>query len=128
MDAVARGSAEDRAALFRETAARLGIIPTIAEKDFWVCWSLKRLYTIEGLPRLLFKGGTSLSKCFKIIRRFSEDIDIGIERADIGLADADRPSEDMGSKRLKRARKRLRAPARALRRTHRRSRVAHTVI
>jgi hypothetical protein len=108
MDAIARGRAEDRAALFRETAARLGVSPTIAEKDFWVCWTLKRLYTIEGLPRLLFKGGTSLSKCFRIIRRFSEDIDIGIERGCLGLDADEVPADGMGSSRLKKARKRLR--------------------
>jgi hypothetical protein len=108
MDAVARGPKEDRNALFRETARRLGVSATIAEKDFWVCWVLKRLTTIEGLPRILLKGGTTLSKCFKIVRRFSEDIDIGIERADIGVSQDELPVEGMGSSQLKHARKRLR--------------------
>lgn len=56
----------------------LGSSAAIIEKDFWVCWSLKRLF---GLPKgasatLVFKGGTSLSKGFGAIRRFSEDIDL----------------------------------------------------
>ncbi len=72
--------------MFEETAARARLAnPAIVEKDFWVCWTLHRLYGLPNLPRLLFKGGTSLSKCFRLIHRFSEDIDLGIERADIGL-------------------------------------------
>jgi predicted nucleotidyltransferase component of viral defense system len=47
----------------------------IIEKDFWVCWVLKQLFSIEALSgRLLFKGGTSLAKVFHAINRFSEDI------------------------------------------------------
>lgn len=89
MDGVARLPADDRAAMFEETAARRRLANAgIVEKDFWVCWTLHRLHTIPDRPRLLFKGGTSLSKCFGLIYRFSEDIDLGIEREDIiGLAD-----------------------------------------
>ena len=56
------------------------------EKDFWVCWTLDALFNeLEaGGPRLLFKGGTSLSKGYGLIERFSEDIDITIFREDIG--------------------------------------------
>ena len=66
MDDVARLPTDDRAALFGETGAGRGVANTIIEKDFWVCWSLKRLF---GLPKgttatLVFKGGTSLSKAF----------------------------------------------------------------
>jgi len=68
----------DRDALFAETAARLGTAVQNVEKDFWVCWTLDALFNgLEaGSPRLLFKGGTSLSKAFDLIARFSEDIDI----------------------------------------------------
>lgn len=92
MDGVARLAADDRAAMFEETAARRSFAnPRIVEKDFWVCWTLHRLYAcIPNMPRLLFKGGTSLSKCFHLIHRFSEDIDLGIEREDIlGLAEVE---------------------------------------
>ncbi|MBL4847128.1 MAG: nucleotidyl transferase AbiEii/AbiGii toxin family protein [Planctomycetes bacterium] len=73
--------------MFEDTAAQARLAnPGIVEKDFWVCWTLHRLYSsIPNMPRLLFKGGTSLSKCFRMIHRFSEDIDLGIERQDIGL-------------------------------------------
>lgn len=77
MDTVALLPAEQRRELFSETAARKKMLPAIAEKDFWVCWTLARLYGDKKLSELLmFKGGTSLSKVFHIIERFSEDIDL----------------------------------------------------
>lgn len=56
----------------------LGILPAVAEKDVWVCWVLKVLFSIPGRRPMVFKGGTSLSKVFNLIKRFSEDIDISI--------------------------------------------------
>ena len=74
MDDVARLPGNERAELYTETAARMNLTPVLIEKDFWVCWTLKRLFEHRE-RRLLFKGGTSLSKAFGLIRRFSEDID-----------------------------------------------------
>lgn len=86
MDKVAKLSGSDRADLFNETAARMGLNPVIIEKDFWVCWILKQLFTIEEFDRrLIFKGGTSLSKCFNLIQRFSEDIDIAVDFEKLGF-------------------------------------------
>lgn len=87
-DDVIASSDADRGALFVETAARLGTAVQNVEKDFWVCWTLDALFNgLEaGSPRLLFKGGTSLSKAFNLIPRFSEDIDITVFREDIGQA------------------------------------------
>ncbi len=77
MESVARLSSAERRELFAETAARKRMTPAIVEKDFWVCWTLGRLFAHAELSRLLmFKGGTSLSKVFKLIERFSEDIDL----------------------------------------------------
>ena len=76
MDNVARLPARDRAELFRETAAAKGLPPVPIEKDFWVCWTLKHLFALEDQPPLIFKGGTSLSKAYGVIERFSEDIDL----------------------------------------------------
>ena len=75
----------DRLGLFLETANRLGTPVGNVEKDFWVCWTLNALYRERpaGGPRLLFKGGTSLSKGYGLIRRFSEDIDITVFRDDL---------------------------------------------
>ena len=80
-------SADDdtRAGLFTTTALRLGTTPQNVEKDFWVCWTLDALFNgLNGGPRLLFKGGTSLSKGFGLISRFSEDIDVTVFRDDLG--------------------------------------------
>ena len=77
MESVVRLSPAERRELFAETAARKGMTPAIVEKDFWVCWTLGRLFAHSELSRLLmFKGGTSLSKVFNLIDRFSEDIDL----------------------------------------------------
>ena len=54
-----------------------GIAPEIIEKDYYVTLFLKRIKELQ--PNIIFKGGTSLSKCYKIINRFSEDIDLNIE-------------------------------------------------
>jgi hypothetical protein len=81
-----KASKADRLDLFRSTAMRIGTTVQNAEKDFWVCWTLDALYhgLPAGGPRLLFKGGTSLSKAYGLIQRFSEDIDITVFRDDIG--------------------------------------------
>ena len=77
MDKVARLSAAQRRELFSEAAARQGMTPAVVEKDFWVTWVLDRLFATPALARLLmFKGGTSLSKAYGLIERFSEDIDL----------------------------------------------------
>ena len=76
----------DRRDLFLKTATRLGTPLQNVEKDFWVTWALALLFGSRqaGEPRLLFKGGTSLSKAYGLISRFSEDIDITVFRQDIG--------------------------------------------
>ena len=67
--------------LFRQvilrTAQRTGIKPAIIEKDYYVTVFLKEIVKIQ--PNIIFKGGTSLSKCYKLIDRFSEDIDLNID-------------------------------------------------
>lgn len=83
---VLQASETDRRNLFLETATRLGTPLRNIEKDFWVCFVLDLLFNgkSNGEPRLLFKGGTSLSKAYDLISRFSEDIDITVYREDIG--------------------------------------------
>jgi hypothetical protein len=85
---VIRATDAERLDLFLGTAARLGTAVQNVEKDFWVCWTLDALFNglKAGGPRLLFKGGTSLSKAFGLIKRFSEDIDITVFRDDLGQA------------------------------------------
>ncbi len=76
MDSVASLSNQERRELFEQTAQQMGVNPAIAEKDFWVCWVLKKLFESELQSQLVFKGGTSLSKVYGLINRFSEDIDL----------------------------------------------------
>lgn len=77
MDSFARLPVKERAEIFQETSERLQITPEAVEKDFWVVWVLGRLFASAFLgPKILFKGGTSLSKVFGLIDRFSEDIDL----------------------------------------------------
>lgn len=105
LDKVALLSVKDRAALFGETASKRGISDTVIEKDFWVCWTLKRLFGLANRDSasLVFKGGTSLSKGFGAIRRFSEDIDLSFDRADLGYAgDRDPEKEGISKKEAKR--------------------------
>jgi hypothetical protein len=85
---VLEASANDRRDLFVGAGNRLGTVQQNIEKDFWVCWTLDALFNglQTGGPRLLFKGGTSLSKAYGLISRFSEDIDITVFREDIGQA------------------------------------------
>src|SRR5450432_2390661 len=92
MDKWAKAESRDREALFTETAAAKGITPEIIEKDFWVCWTLRHIFRLEDLPRIIFKGGTSLSKAFGIIKRFSEDIDLVINRHEIGFNNENDPA------------------------------------
>jgi hypothetical protein len=97
MDVFARLPGEEREAYFQEAAAQIGLPAHIIEKDFWVCWSLKRLFSLESVrDTLLFKGGTSLSKCYGLIRRFSEDIDLSIHRSSLGFEGAEDPARLTG--------------------------------
>ena len=80
MDKVARLTAQQRSELFSESAAQKGTTPAVVEKDFWVTWVLHCLFRQPTLARILrFKGGTSLSKVYHLIERFSEDIDLIID-------------------------------------------------
>jgi hypothetical protein len=99
MDAFAKLNSNERRIFFEGTATTLNIEPQIAEKDFWVCWTLKELFRLPQIgEHLIFKGGTSLSKVFKIIRRFSEDIDVSIDRAFLGFGGANEPEAGASNK------------------------------
>ncbi|MBN1356920.1 nucleotidyl transferase AbiEii/AbiGii toxin family protein [bacterium] len=88
MENIATWNMNERRDLFAETSARRDISPAIVEKDFWVCWTLKRLFASETLSKkLIFKGGTSLSKIFGIIERFSEDIDLILDWREVSEED-----------------------------------------
>ena len=77
MHDVVRMSSAKLKELFALTAKQMSVSPGIVEKDFWVVWTLDYLFARSPWKtQLAFKGGTSLSKAFGLIRRFSEDIDL----------------------------------------------------
>lgn len=106
MDDIARLPANDRSELFSTASAKRGdMLPTLIEKDFWVCWTLQRIFTLDAPPAgLVFKGGTSLSKVFQAIDRFSEDVDLSFDRSVFGFGGdndpAKAPSRKQTAKRL----------------------------
>ncbi len=99
MDKFVSLDAKDKRAYFEVAAASLNIMPQLVEKDFWVCWILKVLFSLPEVGgHLTFKGGTSLSKCYNVIKRFSEDIDISIERPFLSKAKTIEPDKEKSNK------------------------------
>lgn len=97
---------ERRRLICTEAGAQLNLFEIAVEKDFWVCWTLRKLFELpEWGEHLSFKGGTSLSKCWNLIERFSEDVDIVIDRGVLGFgggnAPETAPSKKQTTKRLK---------------------------
>lgn len=85
---------ERQRVIYEEAGRRLGLSAGSVEKDLWVCWTLRTLFRLPASgPHLTFKGGTSLSKDWKLIDRFSEDIDIVIDREFLGFGGADAPED-----------------------------------
>jgi hypothetical protein len=103
LDAFLAASADDRRDAFIAAGRRLGTAEQNVEKDFWVCWTLDALFNrlASNGPRLLFKGGTSLSKAFGLISRFSEDIDVTVFRDDLGESDGAEALEQLSGKKRK---------------------------
>jgi hypothetical protein len=92
MDAFLEMEGERRRLLCEEASSRMGIIPPSIEKDFWACWVLRELFALPSSGgALTFKGGTSLSKGWKLIQRFSEDLDVGVARAHLGFGGESSP-------------------------------------
>jgi hypothetical protein len=79
---------DERRLYIEQAAIRRSLSPVIMEKDFWVCWLLGILFESEFAADLVFKGGTSLSKVFGVIDRFSEDIDLSLSPQFLNLPEA----------------------------------------
>jgi hypothetical protein len=72
------------------------------EKDFWVCWTLRELFTLPEIgEHLTFKGGTSLSKAWGLIQRFSEDIDLVVDKEALGFGGDDAPEKAPSKKKCR---------------------------
>jgi predicted nucleotidyltransferase component of viral defense system len=75
------GNNREQAIYFiRQTANKMGLPPQAIEKDLWVTTLLQIVFLLPFADNLVFKGGTSLSKIWRVIERFSEDIDLAIDR------------------------------------------------
>ena len=82
---IAKLPSEEREILFQNTAAKMGMNAAIIEKDFWVCLTLDYLFhKCQWKKAFAFKGGTSLSKVYNLIDRFSEDIDLILDWRTVG--------------------------------------------
>src|SRR5438309_3338067 len=66
---------------------KIGLLPHSIEKDWWVTMALKAIFLTKWKDNLVFKGGTSLSKAWGLIERFSEDIDLAMDRQVLGFPD-----------------------------------------
>lgn len=87
MNKVAKLSNDERQILFRNTSQKIGIHEAVIEKDFWVCFMLDYLFhKCKWKDAFTFKGGTSLSKCYNLIKRFSEDIDLILDWRVLGYS------------------------------------------
>lgn len=70
----------EKEAIFNAVATEMGMTPFAVEKDWWVSRTLNIIFQMDIAAHLVFKGGTSLSKAWKLINRFSEDIDLAIDK------------------------------------------------
>lgn len=85
---------DDRLQYFNFVATEMNIPVHMIEKDYWVVWTLQRLFSVSELKdHLTFKGGTSLSKVYGLIKRFSEDIDLSIEKSFFGFTNDKSPDQ-----------------------------------
>jgi hypothetical protein len=89
-----------RKLVIEQTAFKTGFGVIAIEKDWWVTLALKAVFQTQYAPHLVFKGGTSLSKGWGLIKRFSEDVDLAIDRSVLGFTD-----ENPGRKKVTKLRK-----------------------
>lgn len=93
-------SDSQRKSVYESVAIKVGLPAQVIEKDFWVTAILQTVFTLPVAKQLVFKGGTSLNKGWKLIERFSEDIDIAMDPIILGV-----PEGDLTKKQIKKLRK-----------------------
>jgi hypothetical protein len=90
---------ERRRFAYQQVDETIGLQAFSVEKDFWVCWTLRELFGLPGIGgHLTFKGGTSLSKAWGLIERFSEDIDIIVDKEVLGFSGETSPDKAPSNK------------------------------
>ena len=90
---------DSKRVIIEQTSLRQGLSKQIIEKDLWVSTLLEIVFTLPFADKLVFKGGTSLSKVWGLIERFSEDIDLAVDRSLFGF------EGDLSIKQIKKLRK-----------------------
>ena len=70
---------------YQQISENTGLSASAVEKDWWVIQAMAAIFDLEIAPYLVFKGGTSLSKAWKLIERFSEDVDLAVDRSFFGF-------------------------------------------
>jgi predicted nucleotidyltransferase component of viral defense system len=94
--------AERRRLAFQQVDETMGLQAFSVEKDFWVCWILRELFALPGIgEHLTFKGGTSLSKAWRLIERFSEDVDLIVDKEALGFGGDAAPDQAPSNKQRK---------------------------
>lgn len=93
-------SDSQRKSVYESIADKVGLPAQVIEKDFWVTAILQTIFSLPIAEHLVFKGGTSLSKGWKLIERFSEDIDIAVNPVSLGV-----PEGDLTKRQIKKLRK-----------------------
>jgi hypothetical protein len=102
MNAFLELPSERRGLAFQQVDEAMGLQAFSVEKDFWVCWTLQELFSMAEIgSHLTFKGGTSLSKAWKMIERFSEDIDLIVDKEALGFGGEDAPDNSPSRKQRK---------------------------
>ncbi|MBX7257530.1 MAG: nucleotidyl transferase AbiEii/AbiGii toxin family protein [Candidatus Hydrogenedentes bacterium] len=94
--------AEEMQQILAALSVKLGRSAQILLKDVWLCWTLESLFSVQSSVRMAFKGGTSLSKVFGIIRRFSEDVDVSLDYRDLLEDPNDAPTGESSRSSLRR--------------------------
>jgi predicted nucleotidyltransferase component of viral defense system len=103
MDSFLEQAPNDQRLFIQEAARRTGRAAIVIEKDFWVCWTLREIFSLpEFTKNMTFKGGTSLSKVYGMIDRFSEDIDLSFHREFLGFGGKADPASATGKERARR--------------------------
>jgi len=102
---------DDQSDILSAISVRTGRSAQILQKDVWICWVLKVLFEKDAGSRMVFKGGTSLSKVFGLIHRFSEDVDITLDYRDL-IPAIPSPDGNLNKSQLKQLSKRLQGQVR----------------
>lgn len=85
MKAFIKLSEKDKLNIYNQVSEKTGLPSSAVEKDWWVTLSLNIIFSLSYSKNIVFKGGTSLSKAWNLIERFSEDIDLVIDRKHLGF-------------------------------------------